>query len=261
MKTEELNQIKEWFNAYVQSFAYAQGDWHPSYRIKIEHSRRVALESRNLARDLDWVSADGNMAEAVGWLHDVGRFSQFKEFGTFLDAESVNHGERGWSVVTKSDVLSGLARHERACILDAIRYHNVKAPLPDQLEGDTFAWVKLIRDADKLDIFYTVHAAVIRDGFQDLSRMLPQVSLDGPISRKVISELLQYRSCSIADVRSLADFLLLQLSWVYDINYAPTFRQLAQRKIVSNIVEKLPRDHDAINDLVQDIERFMANHI
>ena len=79
MKTAELNQIESWFNAYVQSFAYTRGDWHPSYRIKIEHSRRVALESRNLARDLDWGSADENVAEAVGCLHDVGRFSQFQE--------------------------------------------------------------------------------------------------------------------------------------------------------------------------------------
>ena len=91
--------------------------------------------------------------------------------------------------------------------------------------------------------------------------MLPQVSLDGPISRKVIGELQQHRSCSIADVRSLADFLLLQLSWVYDINYAPSFRQLAQRKIVANIVEALPGDQRVINELVEDIERFMADHI
>jgi len=260
MKNETLSQIKEWFNAYVKTFASTQGDWHPSYQIKLEHSRRVALESRNLACDLEWASVEVNAAEAVGWLHDVGRFSQFQEFGTFFDAESVNHGERGWGVVRQSDVLSDLVRHEQACILDAIRYHNVKA-IPDLLEGETLPWIKLIRDADKLDIFHTVYAALIRDGFQDLPRMLPQVSLNGPISPSVICELQAHRSCSIASVRSLGDFLLLQLSCVYDINYASTFRQIDQRRIVANIAGKLPGDHGFINDLVEDLERLISNHI
>lgn len=260
MTNETLSRIKEWFNAYVQTFACTQGDWHPSYQIKVEHSRRVALEIRHLAHDLDWASVDVNSAEAVGWLHDVGRFSQFKEFGTFLDAESVNHGERGWAVVRQSNVLSGLHRHEQTCILDAIHYHNAKA-IPDHLEGETLPWIKLIRDADKLDIFHTVYAAVVRDGFQDLPRMLPQVSLNGPISPNVIWELQTHRSCSIANVRSLGDFLLLQLSCIYDVNYTPTFRQIDQRSIVSNIARKLPGDHGVINDLVEEVERFISNHI
>jgi hypothetical protein len=259
MKGETLHQIKEWFNAYVQSFACTQGDWHPPYQIKLEHSRRVALESRNLARDLAWASADQNMAEAVGWLHDVGRFSQFKEFATFFDAESVDHGERGWCVVRQSGVLSGLDHHEQACILDAIHYHNVKS-MPERLDGETLPWMKLIRDADKLDIFHTVHTAITRDGFQDLPRMLPQVRLNGPISPNVIRELHTHRSCSVGDVRSLGDFLLLQLSWIYDINYAVTFRQIDQRDTVSKIARELPRDCGTVNDLVEEAERFISNH-
>ena len=172
----------------------------------------------------------------------------------------MDHGERGREVVRQSGLLSDLDHHERACILDAIHYHNLKS-MPNHLNGKTRPWIELIRDADKLDIFHTVYDAVMRDGFQDLPRMLPQVRLDGPVSPKLIDELHTRRSCSIGLVKSLGDFLLLQLSWVYDINYAVTFRQLDQRGMICRIAGQLPRDNETVNDLVAEAEQYVANHI
>ncbi len=256
MKTEELNEIKNWFVIYVRSFSQDNGDLHPFIELKVKHSARVAEDAKGLAEDLSWTSADTNSAEAAGWLHDIGRFSQFMEFGTFHDAESVNHGERGWEIVQQSDVLSALNGRDRECILDGIRYHNSKT-IPKNLAGENLAFVRLIRDADKLDIFRVVHDAIEQDGFQELPEMLPQVALDGPTSPRVVQDLQKHQSCSFENVKSLADFLLMQISWIYDINYGPTFKRIAERKVISKIAGKLGQDSEAVNEIVMAAKRFV----
>ena len=255
----QLQEIKERFNRYAGTFAAADGTLHPFLQLKVDHSQRVADNARQLAEDLGWNPSEANCAEAVGWLHDIGRFSQFAEFGTFTDATSVNHGERGWEVVRESNVLSALPPAEQEILLAGIRYHNARVE-PDHLNKESLRFLKLIRDADKLDILQFVLTAVQRDGFQDLPRMLPQVVLDGPINPELIDEILAHRSCSIEKVRSLADFLLMQLSWVYDLNYSAALKRVSELSIVDR-VESFCSENQKVGQIVQEIRSFMEQKL
>ena len=110
MKSEELNAITEWFDAYVQTFTGDNGNLHPLLRLKADHSKGVAEEAESLARDLGWRTAETNAAKALGLLHDVGRFPQFAEYKTFSDAVSVDHGQYGRAVVAEAGLLDSPAR-------------------------------------------------------------------------------------------------------------------------------------------------------
>ncbi|MFC1761978.1 hypothetical protein ACFL6U_07830 [Planctomycetota bacterium] len=193
-------------------------------------------------------------------MYAIGRFTQFLKFSTFHDGQSLNHGEHGWELLLELRVLSALIRDEQTCILEAVRHHNAEA-LPDCLQDKSLRMARLIRDADKLDIFHIVHEALVCDGFQDLPRMLPQVELEGAINPTLVDQLRRDRVCSFSEVKSLKDFLLLQLSWVYDINYVPTFQQVVQRNILSRIAERLPRTDREIDHLLSDAEHYVANQI
>ena len=241
MNNLQLQEIKEWFESYTGTFASGDGRFLPPLQLKVDHSQRVADNARQLAEDLGWTPSEANRAEALGWLHDVGRFSQFAEFGTFTDATSVNHGERGWEIVQKSGMLSALESSEQSVLLDGIRYHNAKTE-PDHLNEENLRFLKLIRDADKLDIFHFVLASVRKDGFQELPKMLPQVVLNGTVNPWIIHEIQTHRSCSITEVKSLADFLLMQLCWIYDLNYSASFRQIIERKIIDHLEQALPKE-------------------
>ena len=254
MNSLQLQGITEWFESYTRTFAATDGRFHPPLQLKVDHSKRVAGNARQLAEDLGWKPSGKFLAEVLGWLHDVGRFSQFSEFGTFTDATSINHGERGWEVVRESNVLSALPPAEQKILLAGIRYHNAKTE-PDHLDEESLRFLKLIRDADKLDIFHFVLASIQQDGFQSLPRMLPQVVLDGPINPIIVHEIQTHQSCSITQVRSLADFLLMQLSWIYDLNYSATFVQIIDRNIIESIEQQLPRERQ-IKQLVQSARRF-----
>ncbi len=260
MKTEELKEIRNWFKTYARTFFRDNGDIHALLQLKLEHSKRVANNARSLAQDLGWSSSDINAAEALGLLHDTGRFSQLTEFGTFCDAKSVNHGERGWNIIRQSNILSSLKECSQERILDGVHYHNSRT-IPKHLDKESLSSVKLIRDADKLDIFRVIYNAVKQDGFQELPEMLPQITLDGPINPKIIQEFQSCRSCSTGDIKSLADVMLMQLSWIYDINYVFTFQQIDERNIIPNIVDELPRNNEEVNSIVEAIKRFAADNI
>ena len=254
MNNAQLHAIKTWFTSYTATFAATDGRFIPPLQLKVDHSKRVADNARKLAEDLGWNLAEVNCAEALGWLHDVGRFSQFLEFGTFLDSASINHGERGWKIVRESESLCTFALEEQAALLDGIRYHNAKTE-PDHLTEESQRFLKLIRDADKLDIYHIVLDSIEMDGFQELPDMLPQVVLDDPASPKILCEIRQHRSCSIEDVRSLADFLLLQLSWIYDLNYPASLRLVSERNIIGQLEQALPKEKQ-IEEIVQAARRF-----
>ncbi len=102
----------------------------PPLALKLEHSRRVAENARDIARDLLWSPEDVDLAEALGWLHDVGRFSQFSEFGHFHDTTSVDHGFRGFEIVQAAGLLAHLPENHRRCLMDGVRYHNAKTIPP-----------------------------------------------------------------------------------------------------------------------------------
>lgn len=255
MNDPQLQMIREWFATYAGTFSVRGEDLHPFLQMKVDHSQRVAENARLLAEDSGWELKEINAAEALGWLHDVGRFSQFSEFKTFSDAVSINHGERGWEVVTNRGILSSVPLVLRAALLDGIRHHNAKAE-PEGLASVNLRFLKLIRDADKLDIFHVVLAAVERDGFQDLPKMMPQIQLNGPSSPTVLYEVQTHRSCSLGHVRSLTDYLLMQLAWIYDLNFAATLRQLAERKVVDQLEQALPQEKQ-----IQEIIHAARRHV
>jgi putative nucleotidyltransferase with HDIG domain len=259
MNNPQLQEIKEWFLDYTRTYASDGGRFCPPLQLKVDHSKRVAEKARWLAESLGWNRSETNRAEALGWLHDIGRFSQFAEFGTFMDATSVNHGKRGWEIVRETKILFPLKIEEQTALLEGIRYHNAKTE-PDSLTEESLRFLKLIRDADKLDIFHIILDSVQRDGFQDLPGMLPQVILEGPANQKIIYEIQNHRTCSITYVRSLADFLLMQLSWIYDLNYSSSFRWIIDRNIIDTFGQTLPKEKQ-IWEVVQAVHRFATQKL
>jgi uncharacterized membrane protein len=45
----------------------------------------------------------------------------------------------------------------------------------------------------------------------------------------------------VKELRSISDFKVLQMTWIYDVNFTATFREIAQRKFMERIRDALPR--------------------
>ena len=127
-------------------------------RLKIDHTYRVAELCERIARSEGMEEADIELAWLLGMLHDVGRFEQLRRYGTFIDAESIDHAQLGADILFgEGDSKEGKIRdyvqgtEEDILIETAIRVHN-RYRVPEDLPARTEKLSHILRDADKIDI-------------------------------------------------------------------------------------------------------------
>jgi len=240
MTSEVLSHITSWFQEHINSFFPENVQSGPDISFRIEHIRHVAEFCKKLAEELRWPEKDILTAEIIGMLHDVGRFSQYAEFATFIDADSVNHGERGFSVVNNSTVLSSLSSQRRRTVLDGIRYHNDKK-FHTACSPESIPFVKLVRDADKLDKLRNARLTIQCRKDESTAPTL-NVLTDGPVTTAVLDQILAHKTVSKKNIQSEIDFRLMQMSLVFDINYSPAYKLIAGSNVLEIISSILPDD-------------------
>jgi len=244
MNKGQIDKLKTWFDRYVAGFYGDDGYVNANLKLKEVHSRRVCHEMQYLAGELALEPDRARLAEAIALLHDVGRFEQFVKYRTYNDPRSVDHSRLALEVLRGHNVLEQLEQREMTIIEKAIEYHGLKA-LPDGLDGELALFCKLIRDADKLDIY-----RVVADNYQSFHRdpagfVLELELPDEPgYSREVVEDILHERPTDYSRLRTLNDMKLLQLGWVFDINFNATLRRIRQRGFLEMICGFLPQTDD-----------------
>ncbi len=259
MNVEQFNHLQKWFHKYVKNITPDSGKLIHLIQLKLEHSINTAYYSRALGEDMRWSVSDILTAEALGLLHDVGRFSQIVKFGTFSDTGSINHGECGHKIIKQFNILSPLTGDDQARILDGIHYHN-SVEIPQHINPDSLRFVKLVRDADKLDIFRVINDSIKNNRLDDYPEITLNIDINGPVNPLVLSQVLNKQIVSYKNVKSLADFGLTQLSWIYDINYKFTFQQIFDRRILEQVIELLPEEKE-IQKVARAVKMFIAQKL
>jgi hypothetical protein len=193
---------------------------HP-WVLKIEHTARVCDNICHLGRCIDLTDGQMRMAEVIGLFHDIGRFEQYRRYRTFNDRQSANHATMGIDVINKNAVLDMLPADEKTIIIDAIRFHNAPA-LPKKKSAACKVFMRSIRDADKLDIW-----KVFADYFRHCQHPDPAIVQHLPDlpqwEERIVKAITEKRMARFKDMKSLNDFRLLQLSWVFDLHFPETF--------------------------------------
>lgn len=251
-----MEEIHTAFTDYVNTFCGEDGELHPLAVLKLNHSRRVGFEARGIACGMDWNAEDIALAEIAGILHDIGRFDQLRRFGTFADHKSVDHGEHGFEIIGETGLLELVPAAQQQAVLDSVRYHNRKA-IPRRLSESSRRIVNLVRDADKLDILYIVSDTIQRQSYLEQPEILLEVEIDAPPSPELVQQVLENRSVSYSAVRSLCDFNLMRLAWVYDINYAQSLRRAKEKGHFRKIMEMLPESPE-IAEIISQAENHLA---
>jgi putative nucleotidyltransferase with HDIG domain len=240
MRQRKLKSFKKWFNDYVAGFYGDDKYVNANLKLKEKHSLRVCEEMQYIVRGLGLKKEQALLAETIALFHDVGRFKQFAKYKTYKDHESIDHGLLGIKVLRETNVLDGLLRKEKQVIRKAIEYHGLKE-LPGGLNGDYLLHCQLIRDADKLDVYYTV-AKYCRQYRENPAKFSLELEFpDKPTySDGVVKDILEGRRTNYSKLRTLNDMRLLQLGWVYDVNFAATLRRIKRRRFLEEIFSFLP---------------------
>ncbi|MBP7050769.1 MAG: HD domain-containing protein [Phycisphaerae bacterium] len=256
MEPCRLAEIERWFEEYAGRFFGPDEYVNRHLRLKQEHTRRVREEILHLAGRLALDEDQTRIAETVALLHDVGRFPQFVRHRTFSDLRSVSHACLAIEVLHQEGVLDALASEERLWIETAVALHSCRM-IPAGLDGPALLFLKLIRDADKLDIY-----RIMTDIYRRYRENAPGLSFDAElpdeprVTPEVVDAVLAGRLVEHASLRTLNDMRLCQIGWVYDINFTAGLERLQTGGWLEQLFGDLPD-----SDEMQRVRRKILDYV
>jgi len=257
MTPELLNRLTGRFRDYVDRYR-TDGVLHPMHQLKLEHTIRVAADARAIAAGLHWPEEEVFLAEAVGLFHDVARFPQYKQYRTFSDTQSVDHGDLGAQTLEKEKLLEGVAAEPRALILHSVQYHN-KKDLPSSLTAHEEKHLRLIRDADRLDIFFICWDSIKTGHIHDHPEIIMNIDFNGPPTPEVLKQFERGEKIDYRCMKSMADRFILQLSWIHDMSYASTKRLVRERGILEKFIDVMPVKTDRMLGCFEKTAKLLAS--
>ena len=260
MTEENLIRIRAWFTEYCSTFYTDNEADQRHFILKEEHTHNVCANIIRVAAEEGLEDERLLLAETTALLHDVGRFEQYHQFRTFRDSVSVDHAALGAEIIREIDLLADLFPHERDVVNHAVESHNVFL-IPEDIVGEQLFYLRLLRDADKLDI-WRVFIENYELPVEKRSEVVELGFPDQPVcSPDVLENIVHNELVPLSSARTLSDFKLLQLSWVYDLSFTESFRVVAEKDIVRRIAATLPQGEgvrDALGAILSYVDERIA---
>jgi putative nucleotidyltransferase with HDIG domain len=253
----EVTDLKKWFTDYVQTFRSDDKEIQQNFDLKQGHTKRVCNEILKIGRQLGLNEEELNLAETVALFHDAGRFEQFSIYRTFLDRLSEDHAELGIKILDKYGILDKLDHETGEIIKCAIRSHN-KPSLPEGKTDSCLFFTKLLRDADKLDIWRTLIGYYYKKNGRRNDSLILDLPDSPGISVEVYDDLMHGRIVNLKNVRNLNDLKMLQSGWIFDINFGPTLDYVKRHRYLEKIRGVLPESEE-IDEVFQNIISYRDN--
>lgn len=241
----DINFIDKIFKEYVNTFDMTDKNIY----LKYEHTFEVVKITEKIAKKLN-LNEDGiNLAKAIAYLHDIGRFEQVSKTNTFQDSV-MDHADYGVDLLFNRHLIEKFnINHQYYQVIEkAIRNHN-KLEIIDELTEDEEIFVKLIRDADKLDI-YRVRVKYLDNNFTDIP------------SKINIDDFYHHKCINLKNRQNRSDSLLCVMAFVYDMNFKETIEVLKETKyyeqFFDNIkVNKQEEVQNIFNELKKEVYQYL----
>ncbi|TKB26208.1 HD domain-containing protein [Desulfopila sp. IMCC35006] len=239
MNEEQCNFFQQWAKHHILTFQEVDPLHQQSLDLKEAHTFRVCAAIARIASGLGLMENDIRIAFVTALFHDIGRFPQYQKYRTFRDLDSDNHAKLSLWELNRHRVLHTLNFAERRIISLAILFHN-RLRLPENLDPQTLLHCQLIRDADKIDIL-----RVMSEHFQMAESLRNPVITLGlgtgtQVREEVYRMLLDGRIMNYGKLKTINELKVLQMSWVFDIHFRPTFVILRERDNIGAIAATLP---------------------
>ena len=266
------------FAEYVRN--YAPSD--EKIKLKIDHTYRVAGLCQRIAESLGLSEPDVDIAWLLGMLHDIGRFEQIRRFGTFNDAQSVDHAEFGADLLFKEGLIRKFAEgYYEECELArsgneeaeqmiknnehhnkdtgllemAIRQHN-KYRVKEDLTERQRMFCDILRDADKVDIF-KVNADIPMEIIYDVTT---EELKNGVITKEVLESFYKKETVLKSVRRSAVDHIVGYISLLFELVYKESYRQAREQGYVYKLLDfksDVPEVNAEFDDMRKYVDEFL----
>ncbi len=225
----DMIEAKKAFKEYVKKY----NPEDEKIKIKIVHIEKAAENSKRIAQNLGLSQEDVELAELIGLLHDIGRFEQVRLYHTFVDKDSINHGEYGAKILFEDGLIRNFIKDNKfdKIIKLAIVNHN-RADIEEDLTERERLHAKIIRDADKTDIF-----RILISG--DKKAIWEKADLsDDKISDEIYREFVEDKRINYKERKTSADILVSHFNYVYDLNFPETRKIIRDNKYIDKLYQR-----------------------
>lgn len=202
-------------------------------RLKIEHTYRVAELCQRIAEDIGLKPEDVDLAWLCGLLHDVGRFEQLKNYGTFNDAKSIDHAMYGASVLfEKGRIRDYIESEEEDSLLRKVISCHSAYRIPLEYDERTVLFANILRDADKIDIL-KVNVEV---PLEEIYNASAEEIKNSAVSPEVLNSLLQEKVVLRALKKTVADHVAGHISLVYELMFPISVRIVREQGYLNRLL-------------------------
>ncbi len=239
---ELLKRMHEWMSRYMKSFYSDDAEVQRGILIKEKHTGYVTANCIELAKFLKLSTHDAELAEIIGLFHDVGRFRQYSIYKTFNDADSEDHADLALKVIDELEFFKELSAPDYELVRFAIQNHNKKTIAPTD-DARKLLFAKIIRDADKLDIYRVLEPFLAQANADKMPNFIKSAgNLVADISPDFVENFVTGNQADYTKIRTNGDRKIVRLMWIYDVNYSWTMRKIVERGYIDKIVANLPMD-------------------
>lgn len=224
-----IENAKKVFKEYVKDYNLNDG----KIALKVGHILRVSNISRKIATSLNLSEEDINLAEIIGLLHDIGRFEQLKRFNTFIDKDSINHGEYGVKILFEDNLIEKFKIEEKyyKIIRNAILNHN-RSEIEDGLTEKELLHAKIIRDSDKLDIFYVLLTDTLENSYGC-------ATLESEIfSNEIVREFKEDHIIDYKKRQTYGDIWISHIAYVFNFYYKSSYIVMKENNYINKFLQK-----------------------
>lgn len=248
----DIENAKEEFLKYVSEFDNTQFE----IDLKKNHSIRVMKISEQIAKTIFEEEEKIKLATLIGLLHDIARFEQWTKYKTFKDFQSIDHGDYGVKILQKENFIRKFIKTEKYddIILKAIKSHN-KFEIENGLNEEELKYAKIIRDADKLDIFYEACTTFWKNEKKEIEVSNVSKEIEEQIKKEALIK--RTKEKQIKGV----DRVISVMAFVFDLNYKESFKILKKEKYIDKIINqfnfKIKETEENLEEIKKIIERYI----
>lgn len=235
------------FDKYVQ--LYDLNNYN--LKSKYNHSYRVMNLNKKYAKLLNFNQEDVSIATAIGLLHDIGRFEQYKQFESFDDSKTIDHADYSIKMLFDKNHIEKfkIDKNYYDIIKFAIQNHN-KISIQNTNNPQKLMHAKLIRDTDKIDITYI------------FAHEVKHLDTSDTISKDVLDDIRNHRIVNRKHCQNRNDNLSVYFAFAFDINFDECLPELKNN--IDLLYQKITNKklfEEIYNIIINYIEKRMNKNV
>ena len=218
------------FNEYLENYDKNITE----IKYKYDHTFRVVEYANIICENENFYEKNKELTLICALLHDISRFEEWMRYNSW---NKIDHGDLGFEILRENNFISKFTDdiEEQNIILNVVKYHN-KFDIPKHLNDIEKKILKVVRDADKIDIMMTQTNKMnfekkCNENWLEIEKIdIPKEIIDNVVNEELVNNNL---------VNNNAILLIKHLTFLYDINYRSSFKIIYNLEIVKNKLDSL----------------------